>query len=380
MSSKPSISSESASKRRSKAAASPAAAVQAKAPVAAPSVVATSPAPVAAPSVVATTPAPVAAPSVVAETPAPAAAPSSEGKGKRKAPSSAPKESKEPSSGRVKKPAAKSDETAEPPAKKPRKAATPNAEGESKRSKKKKASDASPSDVPAGAGTGAPVSSSELAKEDEECVEDGNPCIGRYLRALLKRQFVDSTISKDAIHQVQKYVYQFGLHFLVAVKRHLESAKKNTLMMHDMPTCLQRSLSRSSLYQDFSNAMSAALTLYYASYQTAEAPASAAVDEAGGSIEEKRKQMWAARAGLSIPPTRTKEFAKKYLNKFRFSQNSITGLTALFEVLAQRIFKLSYDKAQEVSRKRISQLDVQSALKADSELSWLLVEPVVPIV
>jgi histone H3/H4 len=83
---------------------------------------------------------------------------------------------------------------------------------------------------------------------------------------------------------------------------------------------------------------------------------------------------------LSIPPTRTKDFAKQYLEKFRFSQNSITGLTALFEVLAQRIFKLSYEKAQEASRKRISQSDVQVALKEDGELSWLLVEPVVPLI
>jgi histone H3/H4 len=201
---------------------------------------------------------------------------------------------------------------------------------------------------------------------------------------LLKSHYADSTISKDAIHQVQKFVYQFGLHFLVAVKRHLESAKKNTLMMQDMPTCLQRSLSRSSLYQDFSNAMSAALTLYYASYHNGEQPAAEAVDAAAvasvASVEEKRKQMWAARAGLSIPPTRTKEFAKKYLPKFRFSQNSITGLTALFESLAHRIFKLSYEKAQEVNRKRISQLDVQTAVKSDNELSWLLIEPIVPIV
>lgn len=269
--------------------------------------------------------------------------------------------------------------TSEPPAKKPRKAPAPKAEGEAKSSFKKKKAAAPSSEA-------SPVSAeAPEAKDEEDCADDGNPCIGRYLRALLKREFADSTISKDAIHQVQRYVYQFGLHFLVAVKRHLESAKKNTLMMHDMPTCLQRSLSRSSLYQDFSNAMTAALTLYYASYQNAEqssgAPATAAADTAAdASIEEKRKQMWAARAGLSIPPTRTKEFAKKYLAKFRFSQNSITGLTALFEVLAQRIFKLSYEKAQEVSRKRISQLDVQTALKGDNELSWLLIEPVVPLV
>lgn len=366
MSTKTSTASESASKRRTKAASS--------APEVAPA-----PSPVAVPTV-----APVAA------APSPAA-PAPESKGsKRKSPE---KETKEPVAKETKRSAGsskatKADEkaataaaastpasevTSEPPAKKPRKAPAPKAEGESKSSSRKKkeaASEASPDAV-----------TETKAKEEEDCVEDGNPCIGRYLRALLKREYADSTISKDAIYQVQRYVYQFGLHFLVAVKRHLESAKKNTLMMHDMPTCLQRSLSRSSLYQDFSNAMSAALTLYYASYQNAEQASGALADTAAdASIEEKRKQMWAARAGLSIPPTRTKEFAKKYLAKFRFSQNSITGLTALFEVLAQRIFKLSYEKAQEVSRKRISQLDVQTALKGDNELSWLLIEPVVPLV
>lgn len=373
MSTKTSTASESASKRRTKAASS-----------SAPEAAAVQVAPVAAPA------APVAA--VLTAAPA---APESKGS-KRKSPE---KETKEPvaketkrsgaGSGKATKanekaaaptattaaaPATPATEgTSEPPAKKPRKAPAPKAEGEAKSSSRKKkaaASEASP-DAAAVAET--------KAKEEEDCVEDGNPCIGRYLRALLKREYADSTISKDAIYQVQRYVYQFGLHFLVAVKRHLESAKKNTLMMHDMPTCLQRSLSRSSLYQDFSNAMSAALTLYYASYQNAE-QAPAADTAADASIEEKRKQMWAARAGLSIPPTRTKEFAKKYLAKFRFSQNSITGLTALFEVLAQRIFKLSYEKAQEVSRKRISQLDVQTALKGDNELSWLLIEPVVPLV
>ena len=378
MSTKTSTASESASKRRTKAASS-----------SAPEAAAVQVAPVAAPA------APVAA--VLTAAPA---APESKGS-KRKSPE---KETKEPvaketkrsgaGSGKAAKtadnaakieaaaaptataaaPATPATEgTSEPPAKKPRKAPAPKAEGEAKSSSRKKkaaASEASP-DAAAVAET--------KAKEEEDCVEDGNPCIGRYLRALLKREYADSTISKDAIYQVQRYVYQFGLHFLVAVKRHLESAKKNTLMMHDMPTCLQRSLSRSSLYQDFSNAMSAALTLYYASYQNAE-QAPAADTAADASIEEKRKQMWAARAGLSIPPTRTKEFAKKYLAKFRFSQNSITGLTALFEVLAQRIFKLSYEKAQEVSRKRISQLDVQTALKGDNELSWLLIEPVVPLV
>lgn len=363
-----STASESASKRRTKAASS--------APEAAAVQVAAAPA----------APIPVVVPV--------AAAPSESKGSKRKAPE---KETKEPvakeskrSAGSSK--ATKADEkaataaapaastpsaevTSEPPAKKPRKAPAPKAEGESKSSSRKKKAAAAPSSE-------ASPAVADEAKEEEDCVEDGNPCIGRYLRALLKREFADSTISKDAIHQVQRYVYQFGLHFLVAVKRHLESAKKNTLMMHDMPTCLQRSLSRSSLYQDFSNAMTAALTLYYASYQNAEQSSSvpAADTAADASIEEKRKQMWAARAGLSIPPTRTKEFAKKYLAKFRFSQNSITGLTALFEVLAQRIFKLSYEKAQEVSRKRISQLDVQTALKGDNELSWLLIEPVVPLV
>jgi histone H3/H4 len=267
---------------------------------------------------------------------------------------------------------------AEPAAKKPRKATTTASkeakEGEVKEKKQRRPKSAASSST-------APSTAAEVvgAKDEEDCVQDGNPCIGRYLRALLKRQYGDSTISKDAIYQVQRYVYQFGLHFLVAVKRHLESAKKNTLMMHDMPTCLQRSLSRSSLYQEFANAMSAALTLYYASYQNGE-PSSTAAPTTDAAAEEKRKQMWAARAGLSIPPTRTKDFAKQYLEKFRFSQNSITGLTALFEVLAQRIFKLSYEKAQEASRKRISQSDVQVALKEDGELSWLLVEPVVPLI
>lgn len=363
-----STSSESASKRRTKAASS--APAEAVAPV-------------------------VTAPASVAPV---VAAPESKGS-KRKAPE---KETKEPVAKETKRSGAASSKTStaaaattaappaaatpavegtsEPPAKKPRKAPAPKAVGEAKSSSSRKKKGAAPASEASPVAAEAPE-----AKDEEDCADDGNPCIGRYLRALLKREFADSTISKDAIYQVQRYVYQFGLHFLVAVKRHLESAKKNTLMMHDMPTCLQRSLSRSSLYQDFSNAMTAALTLYYASYQNAEqssgAPATAAADTAAdASIEEKRKQMWAARAGLSIPPTRTKEFAKKYLAKFRFSQNSITGLTALFEVLAQRIFKLSYEKAQEVSRKRISQLDVQTALKGDNELSWLLIEPVVPLV
>ena len=238
-----------------------------------------------------------------------------------------------------------------------------------------------PSDTAASAATAAAVEAPKATQDGDK--KDGNPCISRYLRLLLKSVYADSTVSKDAIEEVQKYVFQFGLHFLIAVKRHLESARKTTLMMPDMPICLQRTLSASSLYTEFSNAMTTALTHYYASYSNGEVPAdaaSAAASAAPGEVEENRKKMWAARAGLSIPPTRTKEFAKLYLSKFRFSQNSITGLTALLESLALRLFKLSFEKAQEDGRKRISQKDVQNAASSDSDLQWLLVQPSVPIV
>jgi histone H3/H4 len=162
----------------------------------------------------------------------------------------------------------------------------------------------------------------------------------------------------------------------VTAKRHLESARKNTLMMPDMPICLQRVLSASDLYADFSVAMGSALTRYYASYPEENKDAASIVS----AVDEKRKQMWAARAGLSIPPTRIKEFAKLYLSNFRFSQNSITGLTALLERLATLVFQLSYEKAQELNRKRISNSDIQAALAGYSNLKWLLVAPVLPIV
>ena len=208
---------------------------------------------------------------------------------------------------------------------------------------------------------------------------DGNPSVGRYLRALLKVKYAESTISKEAIQEVQRLVYQFGLHFLVTVKRHLESARKNTLMMFDMPICLQRVLSASDLYADFSGAMSSALTRYYASYPQDKGDAKDNAEVAEG-VNEKRKQMWAARAGLSIPPTRIKEFAKLYLSNFRFSQNSITGLTALLERLATLVFQLSFEKAQELNRKRISHADVQAAVSGHANLQWLLIAPVLPIV
>lgn len=330
-------------------------------------------------------PAPAVAAPASTPTPAAPAAAAAETKGtKRKAPASGdakPKKATEVAEVAVPKP---SEPEVEPPAKKPRKtapkpAAASSAEGEAKAPKKKKAAAAAAdASSPAPATEPAPADPA-TPKPEEDGVEDGNPCIGRYLRALLKVQYGDFTISKDAITQVQKYVYQFGLHFLIAVKRHLESAKKNTLMMQDMPMCLQRSLSRSSLYTEFSTAMTKALTLYYASYQ-GQGQGAAAGDSVVAAVDEKRKQMWAARAGLSIPPTRTKEFAKTYLPNFRFSQNSITGLTALFECLALRIFTISYDKAQESSRKRISQLNVQTAVRSDSELSWLLIEPELPLV
>lgn len=208
---------------------------------------------------------------------------------------------------------------------------------------------------------------------------DGNPSVGRYLRALLKVKYAESTISKEAIQEVQRLVYQFGLHFLVTVKRHLESARKNTLMMFDMPICLQRVLSASDLYADFSAAMSSALTRYYASYPQDKGDAKD-VSEGAEAATEKRKQMWAARAGLSIPPTRIKEFAKLYLSNFRFSQNSITGLTALLERLATLVFQLSFEKAQELNRKRISHADVQAAVSGHANLQWLLIAPVLPIV
>ena len=213
-----------------------------------------------------------------------------------------------------------------------------------------------------------------------EAVEsNGNPNVMRYLRSLLKSSYPEYTISKEAILEVQRLVYQFGLHFLVTVKHHLESARKNTLMMFDMPICLQRVLSASDLYTDFSEAMVAALNRYDASYPK-DTGAAKDVAEVVAAVDEKRKQMWAARAGLSIPPTRIKEFAKLYLNKFRFSQNSITGLTALLERLAILVFQISYEKAQELSRKRISQADVQAAVKGCNNLQWLTVTPVLPIV
>ena len=218
-----------------------------------------------------------------------------------------------------------------------------------------------------------------VAAASTEEATDANPSVGRYLRALLKVKYPESTISKEAIQEVQRLVYQFGLHFLVTVKRHLESARKNTLMLPDMPICLQRVLSASDLYSDFSEAMLEALNRYDASYPKdgSDAKDVAAVVEA---VDEKRKQMWAARAGLSIPPTRIKEFAKQYLSDFRFSQSSITGLTALLERLAILVFQLSFEKAQELSRKRISQADVQAAVSGTNNLRWLLISPVLPIV
>ena len=223
------------------------------------------------------------------------------------------------------------------------------------------------------AGATAPTAATPAA-ESTEGSGSTNPSVGRYLRALLKVKYPESTISKEAIQEVQRLVYQFGLHFLVTVKRHLESARKNTLMIFDMPICLQRVLSGSTLYSDFSAAMTAALTRYEASYEATESK------DAKDTADEKRKQMWAARAGLSIPPTRIKEFAKQYLSNFRFSQNSITGLTALLENLAILVFQLSFEKAQELNRKRISQVDVQSAIAGYSNLQWLQLTPVVPIV
>ena len=213
--------------------------------------------------------------------------------------------------------------------------------------------------------------------EPVEAFSDGNPNVSRYLRSLLKAKYPDSTISKEAIQEVQRLVYQFGLHFLVTVKRHLESAKKNTLMPPDMPICLQRVLSGSNLYNEFFSAMRASLTRYCDSYPD---NTSKDVESVVSAVDEKRKQMWAARAGLSIPPTRIKEFAKQYLSTFRFSQHSITGLTALLERLAILVFQLSFEKAQELSRKRISQADVQSAVKSYPDLQWLSIAPQLPIV
>jgi histone H3/H4 len=349
-------SSETSSKRKANSSASASASAapsSAPAPAVAPAVPA---APVVAPAAV---PAPV-----VPAAPADSAAPKKSSK--RKSPSAEAssntaavesKETKEPSAKRVKKEKTEEDKP-KPQRKRPSAVKEePVVATESKDSKET---------ISGGSGP---------AKED-----DPNPCIARYLRQLLKNLYADSTISKDAIEQVQRFVYRFGLHFLVAVKRHLESAKKNTLMMPDMPICLQRALSASTLYQEFSNAMGTALTQYYASFQNGEQPTDAPVATDGAAVEENRKKMWAARAGLSIPPTRTKEFAKTYLTKFRFSQNSITGLTALMESLAQRIFKLSFEKAQGANRKRISHLDVQCAVSSDNELQWLLVEPLLPIV
>lgn len=207
---------------------------------------------------------------------------------------------------------------------------------------------------------------------------DGNPNVSRYLRTLLKLKYPESTISREAIHEVQRLVYQFGLHFLITAKRHLESAKKNTLMPPDVPICLQRVLNGSPLYNEFFEAAVIAIKRYCDSYQ--DSISSKDVKEVVAAVDEKRKQMWASRAGLSIPPTRIKEFAKQYLSSFRFSQLSITGLTALLERLAALLFQLSYDKAQELNRKRISQADVQSAVKGYAGLQWLVLAPQLPIV
>jgi len=111
------------------------------------------------------------------------------------------------------------------------------------------------------------------------------------------------------------------------------------------------------------------LTLYYDSWKEEKEGASSSSEEV------KKKKMWAERAGLYIPPTRTKEFAKKLLSNYRFSQNSITGLTALFESLASRLFAESFASADKSNRKRISRADVEAAVKNSSQLSWLLIEP-----
>lgn len=260
------------------------------------------------------------------------------------------------------------------------------------KSKKKKAdkaekSDAAPASATATAPASAPAVPSATVDGAVEETSGVNPSVGRYLRSLLKTKYPESTISKEAIQEVQRLVYQFGLHFLVTVKRHLESARKNTLMIFDMPICLQRVLSSSSLYSEFSASMTAALKRFEASYEATGADASSEAKDSvkdskdgNGAADEKRKQMWAARAGLSIPPTRIKEFAKQYLSNFRFSQNSITGLTALLEHLATLVFQLAFEKAQELNRKRISQADVQSAVSGYTNLQWLQLTPVVPIV
>ena len=305
---------------------------------------------------------------------------------KRKTPEAAEVSKEGKSSAPVPKSAASKEvvpkETKEPKGeKKPKKpkveAATPDdaTSAPAKPKSKKKKAEKSDASAPAAA-----VAPSEPLDGAVEETSGGNPSVGRYLRSLLKAKYPESTISKEAIQEVQRLVYQFGLHFLVTVKRHLESARKNTLMIFDMPICLQRVLSSSSLYSEFSASMTAALKRFESSYEATGADASSEAKDENGAATEKRKQMWAARAGLSIPPTRVKEFAKQYLSNFRFSQNSITGLTALLEHLATLVFQLSFEKAQELNRKRISQADVQAAVSGYTNLQWLQLTPVVPIV
>jgi histone H3/H4 len=356
------------SQRRSKAEAAAAASPAAPAPEPVS-------APVAAPA--APAPAPVVS---VPEPAAPAAEPSKRG-AKRKAPEQESKESpKKASSKKEKAPKVPKEEvTTERAAKVPR---------TSSKSKKVKAEEepAAPSAPAPASAAAAPTTTTTSAEPEEDNKDntssDGNPSINRYLRTLLKLKYPDSTISKEAIQEVQHLVYDFGLLFLVTVKRHLESAKKNTLMMPDMPICLQRVLSASGLYAEFAADMEAALTRYYASYPEEDKAAAKDVASVVTSVDEKRKKMWAARAGLSIPPTRIKEFSKQYLPNYRFSQNSITGLTALMERLATLVFRLSFEKAQELNRKRISQADVRLAVAGYNELVWLITAPlpVLPIV
>ena len=286
----------------------------------------------------------------------------------------APVESKEPSAKRQRKnPASDSKEAKEA---KPRSKASKKDSSATSAAANATGAAATPAATAPSVNTNKAQASGE-AEAEAGAPADTNPCISRYLRLLMKERYGDSTISKDAIQEVQRLVYRFGFHFLVAVHHHLQSARKNTLMPQDMPICLQRSLASSGLYNEFAEAVSAACNKYDASVsskkQEGEGSAEASTVSA---VDEKRKQMWAARAGLSIPPTRVKDFVKTYLPQYRFSQSSITGLTALFEVLSQRIFKLSYEKAGEASRKRISQSDVNTSVRGDSQLTWLMIEPV----
>jgi len=228
------------------------------------------------------------------------------------------------------------------------------------------------------------VSASVVSKQVKEVTtkcgsrgDSSKPPLTRFLRMILSGLYgKGASITCKGLYTVESLVYECVLRFLRTTKRHLESARKTTLQLKDMDTCVIRtfeSLAAESRVPDANlfveELVNYSLTCGSEAVKQFQNRKKELTQE---SQKKSQKQSQVDRAGIVLPPVRIRRFVKQQMPNYRFSEDAIVFLSAVMEYVAARVLQMAHEITLSRKRKRITPDHLISAVSKDKVLNTLL--------